>query len=250
MLSDEVGMQISSIPFVSKTRTITSSREIGYGVKRGLDLVIALLVLIVMAPLMGIVAALICLDSPGSCLFIQKRVGTRRVVRDGQESWETMEFPFFKFRTMVTNADPSIHKAYVKALIENDEAEMELIQGGDNHIKKLTRDPRVTRVGRYLRKYSLDELPQFWNVLRGEMSLVGPRPALPYEVELYPAWYWKRFQARPGITGLQQVKARCSANFEDQIKLDVYYAEHQSIWMDLWIMLRTPFAILKSDGAY
>jgi lipopolysaccharide/colanic/teichoic acid biosynthesis glycosyltransferase len=150
---------------------------------------------------------------------------------------------------MIHNADSKIHKAYVKALIEKDEVKMQAIQGGDNTIKKLIQDKRVTRLGHFLRKYSLDELPQFWNVLRGDISLVGPRPPLPYEVELYQPWHWKRFHAKGGITGLQQVCARCTIDFDSQVREDIHYIENQSFWLDMKLIIKTPIAMLRSKGA-
>jgi lipopolysaccharide/colanic/teichoic acid biosynthesis glycosyltransferase len=169
---------------------------------------------------------------------------------------------------MRLNVDSSIHQAYIKALIENDDKQMEAVQeaatrprgsgsqnqAADSHTaptqpRKLVHDDRVIGPGRILRKLSLDELPQLWNVVRGDMSLIGPRPAIPYEVEMYKAWHKLRLQAQPGLSGLQQITAR-SSDFDEQIKLDIAYIEQQSFWLDLKIALKTPLAILSTRGAY
>jgi lipopolysaccharide/colanic/teichoic acid biosynthesis glycosyltransferase len=126
---------------------------------------------------------------------------------------------------------------------------MSALQGESTQIRKLVNDPRVTRPGKLLRKLSLDELPQFWNVLRGDMSVVGPRPAIPYEVKMYKPWHRRRLDAQPGITGLQQIIARSTADFDQQVQLDIKYIEHQSIWQDIIIILKTPFVILSTKGA-
>ena len=151
---------------------------------------------------------------------------------------------------MKINADPSLHQAYVKALIENDEARMTAIQGAPTQPRKLVNDPRIIRPGKLLRKLSLDELPQFWNVLRGDMSLVGPRPAIPYEVEMYKPWHLQRLEAQPGITGLQQVSARCTTDFDRQVQFDIEYINSQSLWLDIKIILKTPLAVISTTGAH
>jgi lipopolysaccharide/colanic/teichoic acid biosynthesis glycosyltransferase len=163
--------------------------------------------------------------------------------------WRQVTFKCFKFRTMVSNADQSLHKSYIKALINNDTESMAALQGEDTQIRKLTRDPRITRLGKILRKSSIDEIPQFINVLRGEMSLVGPRPAIPYEVEMYKPWHFRRLETKPGITGLWQVTARSSCDFDEIVTLDIQYIDQQSIWLDLKILLKTPIAVLFCRGA-
>jgi lipopolysaccharide/colanic/teichoic acid biosynthesis glycosyltransferase len=127
---------------------------------------------------------------------------------------------------------------------------MNALQGEATETRKLIHDPRIIRPGTLLRKLSIDELPQLWNVLLGDMSLVGPRPAIPYEVEVYQPWHLKRLQAQPGITGLQQVTARNTMDFDEQVKLDIEYVENQSLWLDLKIMFKTPFAVLLAKGAH
>jgi lipopolysaccharide/colanic/teichoic acid biosynthesis glycosyltransferase len=127
---------------------------------------------------------------------------------------------------------------------------MSTLQGTPTQPRKLVNDSRITRPGKFLRKSSIDELPQLWNVLLGDMSLVGPRPAIPYEVEMYKSWHYRRLEARPGLTGLQQVTARCTADFDQQIQLDIEYVDNQSLWLDVKIILKTPQAIISTTGAY
>jgi lipopolysaccharide/colanic/teichoic acid biosynthesis glycosyltransferase len=150
---------------------------------------------------------------------------------------------------MHIGADSSVHQAYVKALIENDHEAMAILQGNATNLRKLIQDARITRPGKLLRKLSLDELPQLWNVLRGDMSLVGPRPAIPYEVQMYKPWHLQRLKAQPGLTGLQQVMARSTVGFDQQVLLDVNYIDQQSLWLDIKIILLTPFVILSTRGA-
>jgi lipopolysaccharide/colanic/teichoic acid biosynthesis glycosyltransferase len=127
---------------------------------------------------------------------------------------------------------------------------MDTIQGGKIEVRKLVHDSRIIGPGWFLRKSSLDELPQLWNVLRGEMSLVGPRPAIPYEVEMYEPWHLRRLEAQPGLTGLQQVTARCTADFDQQVHMDIEYIEKQSFWFDIKIILQTPLAVISTRGAH
>ncbi len=150
---------------------------------------------------------------------------------------------------MVCNADPSLHRSYIKALINNDHESLAMMQGGDTQIRKLVNDHRVTRIGRFLRKSSIDEIPQFINVVKGEMSLVGPRPAIPYEVEMYKPWHYRRLETKPGITGLWQVTARSLVDFDEIINLDIQYIDQQSFWLDLKILMKTPKAVLFCKGA-
>jgi lipopolysaccharide/colanic/teichoic acid biosynthesis glycosyltransferase len=240
-----------------------------YHAKRLFDFSCALILLIVLSPLFLCITVAIFIYSPGPVFFIQERVGAKREYKNGRLAWKTVLFPCYKFRTMKLNADSSIHQAYVKALIDNNEAQMEAAQRAATRPRrsvshdqfaaaqnattlprKLVNDNRVTTPGKLLRKLSLDELPQLWNVVRGDMSLVGPRPAIPYEVEMYKPWHKLRLQAQPGISGLQQVRARCTADFDEQVKLDIAYIEQQSIWLDLKIAIKTPLAIIFARGAY
>jgi lipopolysaccharide/colanic/teichoic acid biosynthesis glycosyltransferase len=148
---------------------------------------------------------------------------------------------------MQVHADPAIHQQYVRQFIRTNAAAAAV---GPEVVFKITNDPRVTRVGRFLRRTSLDELPQFWNVLKGEMSLVGPRPPLPYEVEEYKTWHYRRvFEAKPGITGLWQVTGRSRTTFDEMVRLDLRYARTHSVWTDIKILLATPRAVISGKGA-
>ncbi len=231
------------------TSPLKRDRTLYYISKDILDFFLAAAALLVLAPVMLIIAVLIRLDSAGPVFFAQKRVGARRWHFNGYAYWRMQEFSCYKFRTMIANADPAIHQAYMQALINHNHEQMVALQGGENRVHKLIRDPRITRIGHFLRKYSLDELPQFWCVLRGDMSLVGPRPAIPYEVDQYRPWHRYRLQAKPGITGLQQVTARCTVDFDKQTRLDLEYIRKQSLGLDIKILLKTPLVVLKHDGA-
>ncbi len=230
-------------------RPTSGSRRIYYLSKRILDFSLALVALIISFPLMTLVAILIKLDSPGPVFFKQDRVGVKRRAFNHVAYWQQITFRCYKFRTMVCDANPSLHKSYIKALINNDCESMSALQGGDTQVRKLIHDPRITHLGKILRKWSIDEIPQFINVLKGEMSLVGPRPAIPYEVELYKLWHYRRLETKPGITGLWQVTARSSAEFDEMVKLDIEYIERQSFWMDIKILMKTPVAVLFCKGA-
>lgn len=220
-----------------------------YILKRIIDVLFSLLVLIVISPLLLLIAIGIRVTSPGPIFFIQKRVGGKQIIYNNEVCWKIQTFPCYKFRTMHANSDSTIHQEYFKALIENNEQQMKNLQGDTIPIMKLVNDSRITPFGRFLRKFSLDELPQFWNVLRGDMSIVGPRPSIPYEVEMYKPWYRRRLAALPGITGLQQVTARNTVDFEHQVILDLEYIDNQSTMLDLMIMLKTPLVILSTRGA-
>jgi lipopolysaccharide/colanic/teichoic acid biosynthesis glycosyltransferase len=231
-------------------RVVSSDRRVYYIVKRVLDIFIASILLVFLSPLMLLLAVLIFIYSPGPVFFIQERVGAKRQHHSGYLYWKKTTFPCYKFRTMKKNADPTIHREYVKALIDNDKKRMSALQNVPTEVRKLVRDPRIIRPGWFLRKLSLDELPQLWNVLRGEMSLVGPRPAIPYEVEMYKPWHLKRLEAQPGITGLQQVTARCTEDYDHQVQLDIEYIEKQCLWLDTKIILKTPLVIITTKGAH
>ena len=212
-----------------------SGRKLHRAVKRGLDIVGSAMALIVLSPLMGVLALLIKLSSKGPILFRQSRVGYRGT-----------NFTFLKFRTMRVSNDWSVHKEFVQRFIGG-----EMESAGLTQVYKIENDPRVTQIGRLLRKASLDELPQFWNVLMGEMSLVGPRPPIPYEVECYDIWHRRRIlEVKPGLTGLWQVKGRSRTTFNDMVRLDLQYAKSWSIWLDLKILFETPLAMISGDGAY
>lgn len=225
-------------------------RKVYYAIKEFFGGVLSAIILILTSPLLLFISILIKIDSPGPVLFSQTRVGAQRIRVNGKMVWQRKDFRFYKFRTMIHNADPAIHKAYVQALIKNDEEKMAEIQQCHTNVRKLIKDPRITRVGRYLRKLSLDELPQFYNVIKGEMSIIGPRPAIPYEVDVYQPWQMGRLQAKPGITGLQQVTTRCITSFDEQVRYDLEYIHRQSLLMDIAILIETPLAIFKARGAH
>jgi lipopolysaccharide/colanic/teichoic acid biosynthesis glycosyltransferase len=233
----------------SVMHTRVENRAVYYAVKRVMDTVIALFLLLLFLPLLLLIALAILIYSPGPIFFVQERVGARRQSRGRNVRWKKVTFPCYKFRTMHTKSDSSVHRAYVSALIAGDKEKMTVLQGGLSEIRKLVHDSRITRPGKFLRKTSLDELPQLLNVVRGEMSLVGPRPAIPYEVEMYKPWHRKRLEAQPGITGLQQIVARSTADFDEQVQLDIDYIQHQSLCLDFKILLKTPFVILSTRGA-
>jgi lipopolysaccharide/colanic/teichoic acid biosynthesis glycosyltransferase len=213
--------------------------------KRVVDFVLATLLLIALAPLFLLIVVLIRRDTPGPALFVQERVGSRRRIRDGKVVWEAYTFRMYKFRSMVRNADEAVHQAYIKAFIEG-RKDLSAQSGG---VFKLNNDPRVTPVGRVLRKTSLDELPQLINVLKGEMSLVGPRPVPIYEVLEYQPQHYQRLAALPGITGLWQVEGRARVTFEQMVEMDVTYTRTQSLRFDMMLILLTVWAVFSSRGA-
>jgi lipopolysaccharide/colanic/teichoic acid biosynthesis glycosyltransferase len=213
--------------------------------KRATDLLLTAVLLIVLAPLLVITAVAVKLDSRGPILFSQERVGTRRVRRDGSTRWRLELFKVYKFRSMLADADSGVHERHIAAMA-NRPARSD--PAGTTSIK-LERDPRITRVGRYLRLTSIDELPQLINVLRGEMSLVGPRPVPLYELARYRPEHMRRFTVLPGISGLWQIRGRCALPFWEMVACDLEYVDKQSLWMDLKIMLRTIPAVVSTRGA-
>jgi lipopolysaccharide/colanic/teichoic acid biosynthesis glycosyltransferase len=219
------------------------SRHVYFICKRGLDILAAALLLPALFPLMLLVAILIKLDSRGPVLFVQERIGVKRRIRGGRVAWELYTFSFYKFRSMVSDADPTPHQMYFKNF------RLGCVEGDQSRPFKLTEDSRHTRVGAILRRTSLDELPQLVNVLKGEMSLVGPRPALLYEVLLYGEDHYERFRATPGITGWWQATARSQVGFEEMIRMDIDYAHQSGFWFDLKILLLTIPAVLSCRGA-
>jgi lipopolysaccharide/colanic/teichoic acid biosynthesis glycosyltransferase len=208
-------------------------------VKRTVDLVGSATALILCSPLFLFIALAVKLTSKGPVFYRQQRVG-----RYGQT------FTFLKFRSMFVNNDCNVHKEFVTRLIASTPGETKQSANGEG-VFKLTGDKRITRVGGLLRRMSLDELPQFLNVLKGEMSLVGPRPPIPYELAAYQTWHRQRLLAvKPGITGLWQVMGRSSVRFDEMVRLDLRYASTWTPWLDLKILLRTPGAVIKGSGAY
>jgi len=204
----------------------TRASPVDAALRRALDVVVSAAALLLLLPVLTLIALCIRLDSPGPILFVQERVG-----RHGQE------FPVFKFRSMFTDAEEHLHTV----LDANERT---------GPVFKMRQDPRITRIGRGLRRCSLDEVPQLLNVLRGEMSLVGPRPALPREVALYTPDQHQRLSVLPGLTGLWQVSGRATLSFEASVALDLLYVQRQSFWLNVVILARTVPAVLTGHGAY
>ena len=223
-----------------------------FAAKRAIDIFAASLVLLVLGIPMLIIAMLIEIETPGSAIFAQERVtARRRRIVNGKAEFDVVTFTCYKFRTMYKDASSDIHQAFMKAFIKNDAAAMAAINGTENaEVKKIVKDARITLIGKFLRKTSLDELPQFINVLKGEMTLVGPRPCIPYEVEEYQAWHKQRLQAIGGITGLWQVSARSAADFDGMCKLDIEYIESQSLMTDIKLILKTPIVMIFGRGGF
>ncbi len=202
---------------------------VAHGVKRTLDIAVASIVLVVSIPVLLLSIAAIALSSRGAPLFVQERVG-----KDGRH------FRFYKLRTMVAGNDDTVQVAWAAQWVRG---------GGFDGLYKLVHDDRITRVGHFLRRYSIDELPQMWNVIRGDMSLVGPRPALPHEVAMYDDTARRRLTVKPGVTGLWQVSGRSELSFPEMIALDLHYATWWSLRSDLRILARTPVAAITARGA-
>jgi lipopolysaccharide/colanic/teichoic acid biosynthesis glycosyltransferase len=207
--------------------------------KRIIDVVGSGALLVLLAPLFLAIAAAVKASSKGPVFFRQQRVG-----RFGKT------FTFLKFRSMYTNNDVSVHKEFVTRMISSGAGQASP-GAGKKDVFKITNDKRVTRVGKFLRRTSLDELPQFLNVLMGDMSLVGPRPPIPYELAAYQTWHRRRLLGvKPGITGLWQVLSRSTVQFDEMVRLDLRYASTWTPWLDIKILLRTPLAVIKGSGAY
>jgi lipopolysaccharide/colanic/teichoic acid biosynthesis glycosyltransferase len=210
-------------------------RIVDLAMKRVVDILGSLVALILLSPVIAVIAAAIKLTSEGPVLYCQERVGQfgRRLT-------------FLKFRSMKMNNDPTVHKEYVQKLIVG-----ALGQTSENKVFKIQNDPRVTAVGRFIRRTSLDEIPQFLNVLAGNMSLVGPRPPIPYELEKYDTWHRQRvLSMKPGITGLWQVVGRSRTTFDEMVRLDIRYIREWSFWMDLRLILATPWVALTCKGGF
>jgi len=206
-------------------------------VKRLIDLVGSAAGIVVLSPVLAAIAIAVKISSPGPIFYRQERVG-----RGGRR------FTMYKFRTMVTGNDSKVHQDYLRAYIQ-DGAAASTAQDGTK-IYKLTEDPRITGIGSWLRALSLDELPQLWNVLRGDMSLVGPRPCLPYEWDLYEPWQRRRLDVLPGCTGLWQVTARSHVTFEEMVILDLHYAHQGTIGRDLRLIAQTIPAMIRGRGGF
>ncbi len=230
LLMDKLRLdQVAGIPVMGPAGTNLVGLNLAF--KRLVDILVSVLLLLVLSPLIALVALLVKISSPGPVLFVQQRAG-----RGGKP------FGMLKFRTMYTDVRDKLHRQVMEKVIGGEEAEE------DKHLYKLPKDPRITPVGKLLRRFSLDELPQLWNVLRGEMSLVGPRPAIPYEVKLYRPRHHRRLEVLPGITGLWQVSGRNRLSFEEMIELDIQYIENWTPTLDLRIFLKTLVAVLLYRG--
>jgi lipopolysaccharide/colanic/teichoic acid biosynthesis glycosyltransferase len=248
---------VRSFPHPSHLGLHDGRETVGYRIaKRTLDLVVASLALLLLSPLLLVIAVAIRVDSPGPAIFVQDRVRGRRMRGDGDAvddpgSWEVVPFALFKFRTMTHNADVSLHRDYMAAYLQGDEDALRALRPDrrEGESFRPAHDPRVTRVGALLRKMSLDELPQLWNVIKGEMSLVGPRPSVSYEIEHYKERHLLRLTTRPGISGLAQVRGRASLGFEDQVDLDLAYLRNRSFWLDCKILFWTIPAVLSAKAA-
>lgn len=218
-----------------RTRAHGHSRRLGPALKRAMDVSVGLLGLVILSPLLLLIALAIRLESRGPALFRQERLGK-----------DSEPFTFYKFRTMSVGNDPAIHKRYVEELITRPSDGLK----GDTGSFKLEDDPRLTRLGKLLRRTSLDELPQLLNVVSGDMSLVGPRPPIAYEAELYTDHARRRLECRPGITGLWQVSGRCQTTFDEMVDLDIEYIDRWSLGLDLAILIRTLPAVISGRGAW
>ncbi len=217
---------------------LSSPKKVQTILKRVIDIIGSLIGITIFSPLMLVTSFAIKITSPGPVIFKQQRIGLKG-----------KRFLFYKFRSMKVDGDDKIHREYVSNLIKG---ELDKINQGDNNnpLYKIKDDPRVTKIGKIIRKTSIDELPQFFNVLKGEMSLVGPRPPIPYEVEKYEPWHLRRIlEVKPGITGLWQVDGRSRTSFNDMVRLDLKYALNWSLWLDIKILLKTFIAVLRSTGA-
>jgi lipopolysaccharide/colanic/teichoic acid biosynthesis glycosyltransferase len=223
--------QLTLVPVAATSGGRRERRALSDAPRRALDLLVAAALLLVLSPLLALLALAVRLDSDGPALFRQRRVGR-----------DLNEFTMLKFRTMYSDADAAPHREYVQALIGDDSGPER------GRLYKLSVDDRVTRVGRFLRSWSLDELPQLFNVLRGHMALVGPRPVIPYEVEMYPEQYLGRFDVKPGLTGLWQVSGRNERTYEEMVNFDVEYARRASLLLDLRILVKTVPVVLSRKG--
>jgi lipopolysaccharide/colanic/teichoic acid biosynthesis glycosyltransferase len=218
---------------------LDDSKRASLLLKRLIDIAGSSLALLLLSPVFAVLAVLIKLTSKGPVFFRQQRLGQFQV-----------PFEFLKFRSMHVTTDAEIHREYVKKFIAG-RAEPNASRSTRKRVYKLTNDPRVTWIGRFMRRTSLDEIPQFWNVLLGQMSLVGPRPPIGYEIDAYDVWHRRRLlEAKPGITGLWQVHGRSRTTFDDMVRLDLRYSRTCSPISDLKILLQTPRAVFSGDGAY
>ncbi|HYA87151.1 MAG TPA: sugar transferase [Nitrospirota bacterium] len=214
--------------------------KIGHKVKRIIDIIGSIAAIVIFSPFFILVPIGIKLTSRGPVLYRQERMGQC-----------AEKFSFLKFRSMYVNSDQDVHREFVQNFIAKQPTGKDNGGNPGKMVYKIVKDKRVTPFGHILRRTSLDELPQFINVLKGEMSLVGPRPPIPYEIEKYDSWHWRRvMEVKPGITGLWQVMGRSSTTFDDMVRLDLKYVTNWSLWLDIMILFKTPGAVLSGKGAY
>jgi lipopolysaccharide/colanic/teichoic acid biosynthesis glycosyltransferase len=225
---------MSTIAFKDEKHDSSSDSPITLVTYRCLDLAIASVSILVCLPILLIASLAILAEGGGPAIFRQQRLGRNKRL-----------FTVHKFRTMGREADPEIHRVYVEDLINGAERTH---SDGERNLYKLAADVRVTRVGRVLRKTSLDELPQLYDVLRGHMSIVGPRPVIPYEAELYPENYDRRFALKPGLTGMWQVNGRNERTYREMVALDIAWVEEHSVALYLSIVAKTPWVLLRRRG--
>jgi lipopolysaccharide/colanic/teichoic acid biosynthesis glycosyltransferase len=225
---------IADICFYPSPYKYAPLKRASLAMKRGLDIICSGILILLFSPAFIIIALLVRCTSTGPVFFRQARIGL-----GGKR------FTFYKFRSMRVDSDSSVHEEYIKKLIQGGSGN----GGGKNGVYKIINDPRVTRIGKFIRKTSLDEIPQFFNVLKGDMSLVGPRPPIPYEIENYKTWHKRRvLEVKPGITGFWQVAGRSTTTFDTMVRMDLQYAVRWSLWWDVKLMFQTPLAVFK--GAY
>lgn len=248
----------------------TPDKQRYFVIKRLIDVVFSIILIFLLSPLLLLIIICIRLDSPGPVLFKQTRVGYNRRREDRRRSDQSpppsqpdqrlrtdrrqkdlcaRPFTMLKFRTMYQNVEHNIHSQYVQNFIRGQVPHTNCNNEANPPIFKLEEDPRITRIGRFLRRFSLDELPQLINVLKGDMSLVGPRPPVLYEVEAYQDWHKARLAPKPGMTGWWQVAGRSQVTFDEMARMDIFYAEHCSLSFDLKILIMTPWAVISGKGA-
>ena len=236
LMAERMGTPRSRHPMDAEESPVTARH--GYPLKRVLDVVGSTVALVLLSPIMLVIALAIKLTSPGPVIFRQQRIGQGGV-----------PFTFYKFRSMRTDTDDRVHREYVASLIDGRPTKSGEVAGTSGQFK-MKSDPRVTPIGRFIRKTSIDEIPQFWNVLKADMSLVGPRPPLPYEADRYKAWHRRRvFDLKPGLTGIWQVEGRSRVSFDDMVRMDLRYLRECSLGFDLRLLFRTVAVVLRCEGA-
>jgi len=239
-IGEEGGDHSANFTLYPELQKKESTQRGALALKRAIDILGSAAALLVFAPFFAAIALIIKLTSKGPVLFRQERMG-----QYGKP------FTVLKFRSMRTDCDSRIHQEYVSQFIAGKVEGKPAEASGAAPVFKIQKDPRITPIGQFMRKTSLDEVPQFWNVLRGDMSLVGPRPPIAYEFRAYDVWHRRRvLEIKPGITGLWQVEGRSRTRFDDMVRLDLRYARSWSIWLDLRILLQTPGAVILGDGAH